>query len=634
MTDVRARTSPGARIGLRNVLCGLGLALTLLLVTSCGNSTFVPGTPVITLSAKPGRFTSYIVTLDTIYLTDKNGNTFTLPPSYTSERVDLANLSRFTDLFETYPAEVGTYVSATFNIDYSSAIINADINGQSVSAPPMDPSTNAAAGIISFTVQFDPNHPLVVNNQTSAPLDLNIDLEASNIITTDSSGNPQTIVKPFWNVTTVPAYDKPVFARGLYVIADTKNNNFIMNTRPLHDQVNTPFGSLLVNVNDQTYYQINGTTYVGAAGLAALSALQNAYADLPIGAYSANSPTPFGNLNTIQPSMTATQVFVGSSLESTIEGQISGVVQSVTSDVVTVANASYVDQTGTVNGFTASLPMAVGPATIVSIDGVSGGTPSLDSISPGQFITATGIAPTFDTSGVNPTAFDATGTYVFGAQVRLQNTTLWGDLVSATPGNLVLNLQYIENAGPPFTPNAAGYQVATGATDESATPAGTLLKLDGLVNAPANNPPFFTAAAVTAGTALQSQLVIEIPAGSTTALTGVTGSAITVNLADAGFQAGTAQLLTGPVTIQNLLSSPPTGNVLTISYNTGNAQYPPLYGVGSVALGQSLFSDPNGFATKVTSLIPANAFYKVVATGQYDPTSGTFAATNITINAK
>jgi hypothetical protein len=647
MTDVRARTSPGARIGLRYyLLCGLGLVLALL-TTSCGNTVFVPGTPIVTLSATPGRFQSYIVNLDQIYLTRNDGNTFVLPAtSTTGQRVDLAHLDRYPDLLQAPAVEEGTFVSITFQIDYSSAYIAVDVGGQAIVANPIDPSTGSAAGLVTVTAQFDPNHQLVINNQNSTPLALDIDLEASNIVAINSSGVRQTTVKPFWTATAVPAYDKPVFARGLYVIADTKNNNFIMNVRPLHDEVNSPFGALTVNVTDQTYYQINGTTYVGAAGLAAIAGLQNAYANLPMAAYGPNTPSPFGSLNTIQPSMTATQVYVGTSLESTIEDQISGIVSSISGDTVNVTG-SFIDRTGTNYVWVHNIPVTLGPNTIISIDGVAGVTPSIKSISVGQFIAVTGQETT-DSKG-NLTGLDATGSSVPGAQVRLQNTRLWGTVSSLNSGNLVLDpLWDVENLYAQFYLNFAGtgtssaadasstnYQVATGSINLSGVATGALVKVDGLANAFGSGPPYFTASAVTPATALPSRLVLEMPAGTTTGINNFTASSFMVNLADSNLDNAVVYSESGNVTTAYLLSvNPPPGNVLTITYNTGNSAYPPLYGVGSVALGESLFSDPTAFATKANSLIPANAVYKIVATGQYDATTGTFAATNITINLK
>jgi hypothetical protein len=656
MTDVCARKGSGAGTGLRYLLWGLGLLLALL-TASCGNSIFTPGTPVITLTAKPGRFTSYVVRLYQIYFTRSDGNISYIPA--VSQLVDLAHLPENEQIFTLSPIEVGTYVSATFVLDYSTPYITVDTgNGQSTLALPIDPSNSGAAGTITVTVKFDPAHQLVINNQNSTPLALDIDLEASNIIGYASDGKTlQTTVKPFWTATTVPSYNKPVYARGLYVIADEKNNNFTMNVRPLHDILNSPMGALTVNVGAQTYYQINGATYVGSNGLAALARLQNIYANIQIAAVGAPSATPFGNLSTIQPSMTATEVYVGSSLESTIEDEISGFVSAVNGNVLTVQEATYVDHFGYF-GFAQSVPVTIGPNTIISEDGNPNFTPGTSSISVGQFITALGTGSlgtgsyTAYATGVDlPVSFDATGTGISGAQVRLQNSTFYGTVNSLnTPatGSMSVNMQYIDNVEPTqikfagtgasgADATASAYIVNTGSLDTTALNPGDLLRVDGMPTAFGSGPPYFTASAITPASQLDAQLILQWSGtGSSSPFSSVSSTGITVNLADAALQpaGSTAAVRVGPIIkIPNLVTAPP--GQLTIAFNTTNAAEPPLFGVGSVAAGESLYSDPAAFAAQVQSVVNStNPALKLVATGQYNASTGTFTATSVSINVK
>jgi hypothetical protein len=648
MTDVRARKGSGAGTGLRYLLCGLGLLLALL-TASCGNSVFTPGTPVITLTAKPGRFTSYVVDLYQIYFTRSDGNISYI--SAVGQRIDLAHLGDNAQIYTLSPIEVGTYVSASLVLDYSAPYITVDTgNGTSTLVTPIDPSTSAAATTITVTVKFDPAHQLVVTNQNSTPVAFDVDLEASNIVGYASDGTTlQTTVKPFWTVTTTPLYNEPVYARGLFVITDTNNNNFTMNVRPSHDIFDTGYGALTVNVDDQTYYQINGTTYVGANGLATLTALQKQYANIQIAAVGAPSTAPFGDLSTIKPSMKATAVYVGSSLESTLEDQVSGFVSAVNGNVLTLQEAAYIDH-NVYFGFAQSIPVTLGPNTIISVDGQANVTPSISSISVGQFITVLGVGTaTGYSSAVNiPTAFDATGSTIPGAQVRLQNSSFYGALNSVTTGSMSVNMQYIDNTEPTlmnFTGTGAGgaaasasaYIVNTGSLDTSALSAagaGTLLRVDGMPTAFGSGPPYFTASAITPASQLDAQLVLQWSgSGSSSPFTSVSGTGIVVNLADSTLQSGSAQVRVGPVTTQNLVTQPPPQ--LTIAYNTTSTTEAPLFGVGSVAAGESLYSDPTAFATQVTSVVNStNPALKLVATGQYDPTTGTFTATSVTINVK
>jgi hypothetical protein len=626
----------------------LGLLLALL-TTSCGNSTFTPGTPVVTLTAEPGRFSSYIVYIDQIYFTRQDGSTATLPAF--SQHVDLAHLSTNDNVFTLSPIEEGTYVSATVELNYTNASITYLVNGQATALSAVDPATSNAAGAIAVTMKFDPNHPLVINSQTSTPVSFSIDLEASNIVGPNSAGTGmQTTVKPFWIARTVPAYDKPLYARGLFVLADTKNSSFVMNTRPLYDLVNSPFGALTVNTTAQTYFQINGATRVGADGLAALAALQNTYANLQIGVYGPSSGNPFGSFANIQPSMTATEVYVGSSQESTLEEKVTGVVAGISGNVLTVQGATYVDHFG-YWGFAQTLPVTVGPQTIYSVDGAAG-TPNLATISVGQFITAFGVGTeTIDTttSLATPTALDATGSLITGAQIRLQHSNFYATVNPTSPPGMLsvymrnidiydantLNFAGTGAGGADAT--AASYIVAPGSLDVSTLMANQLVRVDGMPTTFGSGPPFFNASAITPDAQLASELVLEWSgSGSSSPFSAVSGSGISVNLADTALQSGTAMVFTGPVpVIPNLLTQQPNPGQLQITFNTSNTAQPPIFGVGSVALGGSLFSDPTGFATQVQSVVNgSNPVLKLVAKGQYDPTTGTFAATSVSINAK
>jgi hypothetical protein len=643
MTVLRARHSSGAGTGLRYLLCGLGL-LYALLTASCGNSTFTPGTPLVTLSAEPGRFSSYIVYIDQIYFTKQDGSTATLPAL--SQHVDLAHLSTNDNVFTLSPIEEGTYISATVELNYSDSYINYEIGGQSYIAPAIDPATSAAATTVSITIKFDPNHPLVINSQTSTPVQFNIDLEASNIVSNASAGGLQTTVKPFWTATTVPAYTRPLYARGLFVLADKNAGSFVMNTRPIYDLVNSPFGALTVNTTAQTYFQIGGGTYIGQDGINALAALQSTYSNLQVSVIGPSSGSPWGTFANIQPSITATQVYVGSSQESTIEEKVIGFVAGINGNVLTVQGASYIDHFGYM-GFVQTIPVTIGSGTIISVDGVQG-TPKASDISVGQYITALGVGTeTVDGAGLAyPTALDATGSVIGGAQIRLQNSNFYGTVNSVAPGTMSVNMQSIDNFEPTavnFTGTGAGgadataasYTVATGNLDTSAIAAGALVRVDGMPTAFGSGPPFFNASAVTPDSQLSAQLVLEWPAGSTSPFSAVSASGITVNLADSALQAGTAMIRTGGViTTANLLTQQPNPGQLQITFNTSSS-VPPLFGVGSVALGSSLFSDPTAFATQVQSVVNGtNTVLKMVARGQYDPTTGTFAATSVSINAK
>ncbi|HWW79526.1 MAG TPA: DUF4382 domain-containing protein, partial [Steroidobacteraceae bacterium] len=219
MIDVRARDNSGARNGLRFLLRGLSAALAILFITSCGNNLFIAGTPVFTLTAQHGQFTSYIVTIDQINMTRQDGTVLQIP--LVSQRVDLAQQTGFVQLLEAPALEEGTYVSATFFLDYASSYVTIDAGGTAGATTLIDGITGTTPGQESITVTFDPNNPLVVGNQTSSLINFNIDLEASNTVD-NAHGLPATVtVHPVVTASATPAYQKPIYVRGLFVFADT-----------------------------------------------------------------------------------------------------------------------------------------------------------------------------------------------------------------------------------------------------------------------------------------------------------------------------------------------------------------------------------------------------------------------------
>jgi hypothetical protein len=652
MIDVRARDNSGARNGLRFLLRGLSAALAVLFITSCGNNLFVAGTPVITLTAERGQFTSYIVTIDQINMTRKDGTVLEIP--LVSQRVDLSQQTNFVQLLEAPALEEGTYVSATFFLDYSGAYITIDAGGVAGSTTLVDSSTGTTPAVDTITVLFDPNNPQVIGNQTAALINFNIDLEASNTINL-TAGLPATVTThPVITASAAPVYQKPIFVRGLFVFADTNAGNFVMNTRPLHDLINNPTGALTVLPNAQTYYNIDGVTYLGAAGLAQLSALKAETASLQIGVIGTTTAgNPIGNLAQVTPTFTVTEVYAGSSIESTIQDHITGIVAGRTGNTLTLVGAALVDRIGDL-GFTQSIPVTLAPSTIVSVDGVASPSPAptIDTISVGQYIEVSGQVNPANASNnylnpdgsLNPTGLDATN-----GQVRIKPTTLWGVLNSATPGSASVNLEWIEHyeltnfnfagtgTSSSLDATASNYSINTGTTD--LTPnvnagAPPLFKFLGLASAYGQGPPYFNVTTATAASSLPQQLIIEWSGnGSANPFTSVAGTGLVLNLQDPTL-AGTVHVIRrGPPANDTdilTLTDLQTPNQLVIVPATGTPQSQYLFTVGNVLNNTAVFSDPAAFATSVTSYIALAPITKLVATGQYEG-SGNFVATNIEI---
>ncbi|HEY0766702.1 MAG TPA: hypothetical protein VGD47_01985, partial [Steroidobacteraceae bacterium] len=373
----------------------------------------------------------------------------------------------------------------------------------------------------------------------------------------------------------------------------------------------------------QTYFNINGAAYTGAAGLTAMASLPQ---NTPTAAYGT-----LGDLSGITPGFRATAVYVGTSLESPLADHLTGVVSARSGDTLTVHGASLLTRVGATK-FVNNATVTLGSGTVVSEDGVavSGLTPL--SVSVGQQLEASGQGAV-DTSG-NVTLDASAG------QVRLAATRIWGTLNSATAGSASLNVLSIGNFAPAGfnfagtgaggqTANPSAYALNTGSLDQSATAPGTLLQVDGIVNAFGVAPPDFTATAISAGSATEQRLVVEwINGGATAPFTSASTAGLVVDLNNANL--GTIHSIrTGPAALdlKSLAASP-------LITTVGAAQSNLRLAIGSItpSTGMSVFNSVTGFATALSSTFNGtNKIYRLVAVGRYDSTTNTFVASRISV---
>jgi len=600
-----ARARPSALGALRLWICGLAAVLAVALAGCSTNQNISNGTPVVTVNAQAaGGFTTYVIGVSLYSLTRSDGFV-AFPAGYTAEEfADLTQRVDLTELLNAVGIPTGTYTSVTVGIDYSAPIVY--VSGQTTQATVQGASATVNPGIQYVTVKLDPSHPLVVSQNKSTPLELDFDLAASNSI----KGNTVT-VRPFVVATATPTNTHPVRARGLFVAGSPSASNFVENLRPFEDNIYSTVGALTVNTTPTTYYNVNGKLYSGATGLAAVTGLPS------------NTPMvadgTLGDMSTITPGFTATAVYAGTSVSNGQFEHVRGIVSAVSGDTLTLLGATYLY----FEGFCVSnlcftyFPTAtvtVGSSTIVTQDN-STSPASLQSISVGSQIDALGVGST--SSGA--LKLDATQ-----GLVRLQSTPIWGTLNSGAAGSASLNLLsmgFFRASSFNFTgtgATAATYAVNTGAADEGATPAGTLLRVDGFPSAFGSPAPNFNATAVTPGTSEPADLIVEwsAGAGTTAPFTSYDGTSLVLNLA----KATTAEVVTGPQT--TALTGTPA---ITIS---GGRQF----AIGNATNGISAFSTASAFASKLTSTLNGStAVFRVVAVGSYDPASNTFTASRVDV---
>lgn len=619
-----ARANPGAWATVRTALFALAGALAIGLAGCSANTRVYNGTPVLTLTADAaGAFSTYMIGIDTIELTQKNG--YVYPLSSNDYQVDLTRRVNLTELFGAPGIPIGTYTSMTIYFDYSNPTIY--LQGATTAAT-VKTSAGSTPTVIPVTVKFAPNHPLVVGLNTSTPLAIDIDLAASNAI--DAATNTVT-VNPYAVATVEPVDTNPLRARGQLVLSQPGKSNVLENIRPFDDTyyADPGVGALTVNTDSSTYFDVSGHVYVGSAGL---NALANAEPGTVMTAYG-----NLGSLATITPEFDATQVYAGTSVSTQGTAVIRGTVAALSGNSLTLERAESVcpENYCLANHTVTYYPTAtvtIGPSTGITEDGTAASGLGAQSISVGQRISASGIGTTG--SSIMPNTLDATS-----GEVRMQPTTIWGTLVSAASGSATLDLQQIDLSAPStfdFTgtgvtgtedANPASYLINTGTVDESATTAGTLLSATGFVTPFGSAPPDFIASSVTPASAGPTDLIVQWNGGTTAPFTSSGSSGLVVNLGNSSIQSAVMQ--TGPQTVQlSSLSASPTIAFGCASANCGNAEF----GIGNGSKGISVFDSSSSFLSSLTNTLDGSTgLSALVAIGTYDSASNTFYTQRIDI---
>lgn len=617
------------RLGAAFLLRALLTASFALLVGSCGTDQLQNGTPVITATATNALFSSFVVSVSSITLTRNDGYVFTiLGATGVEQRADLTRIVDLTELIEAPAVPNGTYKTGTITLDLSVPIINiVTTGGQTVAASPVDTSANPLTSA-TLTFNFDPNHPLVINTHQGTAFGLEFDLAASTIVNTGTSPLTVTFAPVVVASTVVTNKDHPVRARGTYLTTDQNTNSFIINGTPFDDQYSVSYsgvGAVNVTVDGNTTYDINGVVYTGSAGLAQI-------AKQPLNAY-VSAVGAFSDISQVTPTLHATQVYAGNSLEGLSVDRIDGIVSARSGNNLTIHGALSTQRgsLGAPYSYVADLPVTIGSGTFVNVDGSGSTGLTSQAISVGQKVEIIGQAA-LDSTGTVVTGLDATA-----GEVRIQSTRLWGQLDSATPGSLVMGLVSIGlfdssafdftgtgvAAGSDATP--AAYAVNTGALDLSATPAGTQLYADGLVTAFGSAPPDFTAAAVTAAPAIDSILQVEwTTPGASAPFSSINTSGLVVDLSNANLGA-VHSVSTGTFAF-DLTSLSASPLIVPDAVNGTN------YSVGAGAnFILNTFTTFAGFVGQVNTDLSTIKMRKLVAVGRYDAGSNTFTAKRINL---
>jgi hypothetical protein len=596
-----------------------------------------------------GQFSSYIVTIDSVVLVGKTVGE--VSGIAVPETIDFTKLTNLSELWATASLPVDTYTSAIITMDYTSAQISVMVNGVPTAATILDPS-GAPLTAVTVTINFDPSNPLILQptfaTSNALRLSFNFDLSASNSI--DLTTSPPTVkTKPYFSISTTQPDNKLIRVRGALINSSVATGTYSVVVRPFFDEVNSLGIDTIFN-DANTVYTFGGITYVGAAGLTAIS--QASAGSTVAAAFTTFEPTTTPAAGVNAGIFHSKYVVAGGTLEDFFTYGLEGDVTARSGNSLTLHGATlFANAAQEVQFEPQDSIVLLGPATLVTADGVSDlGALNYNSISVGQHITARGL---FSQSASGVVTLDSTGASATDTgSVRIQSTELFGSVLSSAAGSLDLNLQFINNwpvsvynfagngASAAQDPTPGNYIVDSGSLTLPTFAAGDPVWVDGFSSPFGSAPPDFLAQSVRAEATVPATLVVSWTGTGTTApFATLSPTGLSIDLANAAFGSGQLRIGADSVDITTLSASPSVVPAVAGSDPTsGLPLFAPVFSVGPGGITESVINPIqsfNIFANFVTQLnttfavpTPATQF---IARGFFDPASNTFTASVIDV---
>src|SRR5882762_605053 len=596
-------------------------AYAILVLTACS------GTAVVTLTATASTdtFLAYRVGLVSVELETSNGNTTTkvLPASTT---VDLVNLVSLSEVLGSTTVAKANYTTAIITVDYSSAeIVYDDGTEHGLALIPVGAS-GQALGQVTLTLTLDPANDLTISTNKLSRLALDFKLAASNVV---SASAGTVMVTPLIVASASPTDSKNVRIRGPLLSTDTANTRYALGVTPFDFPIGET-GQLTISPSDVTTYEINGTAWTGAAGLTALAGLSSNVMTVTLGTMTSSSSTSTTTTNgttttstTTDVSYAATEVLVGSSVQSSSLDRVSGIVSARSGNTLTVEDATLIGIDGSNAFMGGTATVKLGASTLVTVLGQgAAGNNTIAQISVGSFINAFGVA-TAPSSG-NVTLDASAG------HVQLGTSSASGLVTVVGSGSLDLNLtslggrsiKVFDFAGTGSSSSApasaSSYIVSTGALDLTNSTVGVPVVVTGLVTPFGAAPPDFTASALLDPSTISAELVADYGSGTLAPFTTYNSSELDLTRSNAAI--GTRhwiQVGAESIDIAGMSSDPlivPSSTVSTL-----------VFSIGHMASGTvENFITFDAFITTLTSELNGSVLVTgVTALGQYTSSSYT-----------
>lgn len=472
-------------------------------VSGCG--TAACGEVYVAVTDADGDFLSYTVDVLSLTLERADGSTIEALP--VSARVDFAQYVSLSEFLTAATVPAGVYVGGKLRLDYTSADVTVEANGEPRAANVVG-ANGQTLGVQETAVILDNRERLVVAPGRPALLTLDFDLAASH--TVDVTTTPAiATATPVLVAAITPVDEKDLRLRGPLVSVNTTAGSYVVDVRPFNHP-SARLGQVTVHTDGSTAFEVNGQTYTGAAGLAALA--------------TAGSGTPtiaFGTLTTAERRFEAEIVHAGSSVPGLTHDVVVGSVLSRSGNDLVVRGATVLGRDASARFDRGVIKVQIGAGTKIFKDGprpVELLGP--DAISVGQRVQAFGQLASVNGERV----LDATQ-----GRVRMHLTHLLGTVEAVVPGQLTMDVAAIDGrrisafdfAGTGITPQTdadpASYEVATGTLGLGLLGSGQPVRVFGFVAPFGVAPPDFQGRTVVDYSEVRSLLGIGWGTTGTTA---------------------------------------------------------------------------------------------------------------------
>ena len=583
------------------------------------------GTVLIGFTDADGDFLHYAVDVISLTLETANGRTVEVLPRDT--RVNFTDYVDLTELVSAVHVPPAVYVSGTISIDYTNSEVFVEDSG--VNSGSREAVVTDLEGVPLTTkdlkIVLSERDRLTVVKRRAAFLQLDFDLEASHeVILPDPATDPlaEARLAEFILAEVQPVDEKNIRVRGPLVEVNEDEMNYVIRVRPFNDRV-ADFGRFVVNVTDETEFEVDEVMYVGVEGLRAMAAA------------GAGTPTvAAGTLTTADRAFTANIVLAGSSVPGHDRDAIVGNIIARNGNFLTVRGATIIPRLSAADRpvhFHDDVVVEVGPNTKVFKDGYRNSDLTIRALSVGQRVTIRGNQPTPTTDALAPQIlFDATN----GA-VRMHVTHLSGIVNTIMPGQTDITLHSIDRrragvfdfSGTGMTADLDAdpdnYEVATGNLTLDALGTGRPIVAWGFPNAFGMAPPDFEGRTVIDYSDVRSALGVGWGANGTDTpflSIGTDGLLLWNKNPDIDQRHYIKQ---GPVLID--LTELDSDTVI-VPRETGRMLFS-LKSQDSLRL----YSDWDDFVTDLLNSMPGANARSMYAYGKYDVDSNTFTATKLGI---